>query len=61
LNGSSADEMGFSENDPVTVREVKFLDENEYFLANVFVQRRKKGFLDIGMVLSAPYDSPYYF
>ena len=61
LNGSTADEMGFSENDPVTVREVKFLDENEYFLANVFVQRRKKGFLDIGMVLSAPYDSPYYF
>ena len=61
LNGSTADEMGFSENDPVTVREVKFLDENEYFLANVFVQRRKKGFLDIGLVLSAPYDSPYYF
>lgn len=61
LNGTTADELGFSENDPVTVRDIKFLDENEYFIAQVYVQRRKKGFLDIGMVLSAPYDSPYYF
>ena len=61
LNGSSADELGFSENDPVTLRDTKFLDEEEYFVAQVSVQRRKKGFLNISMVLSAPYDSPYYF
>ncbi|MCR4733743.1 MAG: S1C family serine protease [Treponema sp.] len=61
LNGSTADELGFSVNDPITIREVKLEDEKEYLIAQVFVQRRKKGFLNIGLVLSAPYDSPYYF
>ena len=61
IKGSVADQMSFSENDFVTVRDVKFDNDKEYFIAQISTQRRKKGFLDISMILSASYDSPYYF
>ena len=61
INGSIADETGFSENDPITISSVNFSDDNSRLYASIYTRRRKKGFLDIGMVLSAALDSPYYF
>ena len=61
IKGSLADEFGFSENDSLTVKDVRFDEENKYLLTQVFVQRRKKGYLDVNMILYAPYDSTYYF
>ena len=61
LNGTSADEMGFSENDPVTIQEIKIDIDNNYFLAQLYVQRRKKGFIDVSLTMGSYLDSPYYF
>ena len=61
INGSIADETGFSENDPINISSVNFSDDNSRLHASIYTRRRKKGFLDIGMVLSAVLDSPYYF
>lgn len=61
LNGSVADEMGFSENDPITIQEVKFDHENNAILTRVTIQRRKKGYIDVTLNLGAYLDSPYYF
>ena len=60
-SGTSADEMGLSENDPVTIQEYKFDYENEYFLALLQVQRHKRGFIDVMLTMGATFDSPYYF
>lgn len=60
LKGSVAEELNLSENDPIVVREVRFDKGNKYILAQIYAQRRKNGFLDIGLVLSSPYDNPYY-
>lgn len=61
FNGTIADEMGFSENDPVTIQAMKFDYENEYFLAQLLVQRHKRGYIDVSIGVGASLDSPYYF
>lgn len=61
LEGSIADQNGFSENDNLELRDINFFEDNEVFAAVVVVQRRKKGFLDIVMQLAASYDNPNYF
>ncbi|MCQ2575687.1 MAG: S1C family serine protease [Treponema sp.] len=61
ITGSSADESGFSENDPIEVLDVKLDHENKILAAQIYVKRKKKGFLDAMMILYAPFDSPYYF
>lgn len=61
VKGSTADEMNFSEFDAVTVRDVKIDNDNEYIFAQIYARRRKKGFLDITMVLATQLDNPYYF
>lgn len=61
VKGSTADEMNFSEFDAVTVKDVKIDNDNEYIFAQIYARRRKKGFLDITMVLATQLDSPYYF
>ena len=61
IKGSIADEMGFSSGDPVTVQDVTFDDEQKYVIVRLYVKRRSKGFLDIGLTIGASYDSPYYF
>ena len=61
IRGTAADEMSFSENDQLGVYAVKFDEENKYIMAQIMIQRRKKGLIDVGMVLTAPYDNPYYF
>lgn len=61
IKGSYADEMGFSIYDAVTVRDVKIDAENKYVYAQIYAKRKKKGFLDITLVLGAQLDNPYYF
>lgn len=61
IKGSAADELNFSKFDAVTVRDMKIDMENEYIFVQIYSKRKKKGFLDITMVLSAPFDNPYYF
>lgn len=61
LGGSIADESGFSENEPVEVRTLKFNDENTAVYAEVYAKNRKRGYIDSVQMLVAPLDSPYYF
>lgn len=61
IRGTAADELGFSENDKLVVGKVKLDDNNKYLIAQISTQRKKKGFMDISLMLSTPYDSPYYF
>ena len=60
INGSVADENGFSENDTIEVHDVIFDNENNRIIAQIYISRRKKGYLKVPMLISAPYDSPYY-
>ncbi len=61
IRGSIADESGFSENDPVEVTGVEFNQEKSAMMATISAKKRKKGYIDITMAISAPMDSPYYF
>lgn len=61
VESSNADEMQFAVNDPLTIRKIKPDDESEYILAQIVTRRHKKNFLDVSIVLGAPYDGPNYF
>lgn len=61
IKGSYADEMGFSEGDPVEVLNVEVDNQNKYILSKIYIKRRKKGFIDISMIIGSSFDSPYYF
>ena len=60
LSGTIGDQLNFSRNDQLTVRDVYFDTENGNLYVSVYTKRRKKGFLDINMMLSTSLDSPYY-
>lgn len=61
VKGSIADESGFSENDPVEVKNISFDKDNTTLYAEIFAKNRKKGYLDISVGIAAPLDSPNYF
>ena len=61
IPGSECDEAKFSENDTVTVTDVKTDLKNKYIYATVYTKRKKAGFLDVAMILTANFDSPWYF
>lgn len=61
IKGSTADEMNFSQNDPITVKEIKIDKEHEYIFAQIIAKRKKNGFMDIILTLSTSFDNPYYF
>lgn len=61
LEGSIADQSGFSENDNLELINISFDDKNEVFYAALSIERRKKGFLNFQMGLAASYDNPNYF
>lgn len=61
LNGSVADESGFSENDPVVVSNVRFNADKSVAYIEISTKRQKKGYLDLQMGLPVMLDSPYYF
>ena len=61
IAGSYADEMHFSVNDSVTIRDIAIDEQRGAVYVSLYTKRRQKAFLDAGMTLSAPLDSPYYF
>ncbi len=61
IKGSVGDESGFSENEPLDIMSIDFNAEKTYISAQVYSKNRKKGYLDVSMVIAAPLDSPYYF
>lgn len=61
LEGSIADQNGFSENDNLELINVSFDDKNEIFYVALSIERRKKGLLDFQMALGTSYDNPNYF
>ena len=61
LEGSIADQNGFSENDNLELIDVSFDDKNEICYVALSIERRKKGLLNFQMGLATSYDSPNYF
>lgn len=61
INGSIGDEAGFSENDYIEIKNIKFNDEKSAIYSEIYAKNRKKGYLDLSMALPASLDSPYYF
>lgn len=61
IKGSIADESGFCENDPVEVTRVQFNNEKTLIYAEFYTKRRKSGYLDLSMGLTAPLDATWYF
>ncbi|MCR5613089.1 S1C family serine protease [Treponema sp.] len=61
VKGSIADESGFSENDPVTIGKIQFNDEKTAILCEFSIKRRKKGYLDVSLGMTAMLDSGSYF
>lgn len=61
IKGSSADESGFSEFDPVYISSVEFNEDNSAISVQLNTRKKKKGYLDITMRIGSALDSPYYF
>jgi len=61
IKGSVGDESGFSENEPLDILGIECNSDKTYIQAQVYSKNRKKGYLDVNMVIAAPLDSPYYF
>ena len=61
IKGSTADETGFSENDPVVVSDVSFTESNSAAIVTLYAKKRKNGFLDVSLRVPSPMDSPNYF
>lgn len=61
LKGSAADDAGFSEHDPVDVLKVEFNDDKSQAYIELYTKKRKNGYLDVSLGLTAVLDSPYYF
>ena len=61
LKSSTAEELHFTNDDVITINSIQ-LDENDGLLyAQIYARRKKKGFLDVGMIMQTPLDSPYFF
>jgi S1-C subfamily serine protease len=58
VRGSAADEAGLSEQDPVSIRSLRFEEEEGYVLLDINVKKRRMGYLETFMRLLALLDSP---
>lgn len=61
LESSDAEELQFSENDPITIRKVRIFKEDKYIIAQIVTRRQKKNLIDVGMVLGTAFDGPNFF
>jgi hypothetical protein len=61
VKGSVGDNSGFSENDPIKIVKTKVIEDGQYFYAEVFGKKRKNGYLEATMALTAPMDSTNFF
>ena len=58
VRGSIADEAGISEQDPVSIRGFRILEDQGYVLMEIDVKKRRMGYLETSMQLPALLDSP---
>ena len=58
VRGSAADGAGISENDPLTIRSFKLLENEGYALLEINVKKRRMGYMEAFMQLPALLDSP---
>jgi S1-C subfamily serine protease len=58
VRGSIADQAGLSEQDPVSIRGLKILEKEGYALLDIYVKKRRMGYLETSMQLPAQLDSP---
>lgn len=61
VRGSIADESGFSEQDVVEIKDVKIDSDNKVVSIQLYTKKRKAGYLDSYIGLTASMDSPSYF
>jgi S1-C subfamily serine protease len=58
VRGSVADEAGLSENDPVSIRGFRILENDGYALMEINVKKRRMGYMETSIQLPALLDSP---
>jgi hypothetical protein len=58
VRGSIADEAGISENDPISIRGFRILEEDGYALMEINIKKRRMGYIETSMQLPALLDSP---
>jgi predicted metalloprotease with PDZ domain len=58
VRGSAADEAGLSENDPVSIKGFRILEDDGYALIEINVKKRRLGYMETSMQLPALLDSP---
>jgi hypothetical protein len=58
IRGSVSDEMGISENDPVTIKRLRIMENDGYALMDITVKKRRMGYMETNMQLPAWLDSP---
>jgi S1-C subfamily serine protease len=58
VRGSIADEAGLSENDPITIRGFRLLEDDGYALLEIDVKKRRMGYIETSMQLPGLLDSP---
>ncbi|MBO5137687.1 MAG: trypsin-like peptidase domain-containing protein [Spirochaetaceae bacterium] len=61
LKGSTADESGFSEFDPVEIIKIRFSPDNDVIYAQIYTKKRKNGYFEVDIMIATSLDSPYYF
>ena len=61
VNGGIADESGFTDHDPVEIGKVIFNDEKTAIAATLYTKKKKSGYIDVAIGLTAQLDNQYYF
>jgi serine protease Do len=60
LPGSIADETGLSKDDPLSIQGWKVDEENRYVLLQIYVKKRKSGFLESVVQMAAYLETDYF-
>ncbi|MCL2243453.1 MAG: S1C family serine protease [Treponema sp.] len=58
VRGSIADEAGISEDDPISIYRMRIMENDGYALLEISVKKRRMGYMETNMQLSAWLDSP---
>jgi len=58
VRGSIADEVGISENDPVSINKLRIMENEGYAILEISVKKRRMGYLETNMQLPVWLDSP---
>ncbi len=61
IQGSTADENGFSRQDPVEIKKVKLMEKNTVLYAELYTRKRKNAFFEVNIAVAAALDSPFIF